>query len=60
MYHIYETPIKTVYFRFSSPLAPSAYAPEKVNLKHTPAFSFGLKIKQERYSETPGRIKQIT
>lgn len=36
-------------------LAPTSYQVEKVNLTHTPAYSFGLKIKQERYtSNTPG------
>lgn len=35
--------------------APTAYAPEKVRKYTPPAYSFGLKIKQERYNNTPGR-----
>lgn len=39
--------------------APTAYAPEKagLHLKHSPAFSFGLKILKERQSDTPGKGK---
>lgn len=28
--------------------------PEKVNLDHTPAYSFGVKVTHEVHSDTPG------
>lgn len=37
---------------------PTAYAVEKVNLESKKSFSFGLKIKQEKYSDTPGTFEQ--
>lgn len=38
------------------PLAPGHYNAEKVQLDHTPAFSFGLKLNQGKTSDTPGTI----
>lgn len=34
--------------------APTAYAAEKVNLNQSPAYSFGVKAKDEKYIESPG------
>jgi Sperm-tail PG-rich repeat len=34
-------------------LAPGAYKPEQAKIDHTPAFSFGVKTKHEKVSETP-------
>lgn len=35
--------------------APGAYEPEKVNLEHSPAFSFNSRINHDKPSETPGK-----
>lgn len=44
---------------FLSLTAPTAYQAEKVVLKTTPSYSFGLKITREKYSDTPGTKKTI-
>lgn len=36
-------------------LAPGSYNVEKVVLDHGPAYSFGVKVKNEKYSDTPGK-----
>lgn len=41
-------------YYFCSFTAPTAYQTEKVNLNHTPAYTFGIKVKHEKYSDTPG------
>lgn len=35
--------------------APGSYMPEKVNLDHSPAFTFGQKLIQKTVSDTPGK-----
>lgn len=35
--------------------APGSYAPEKVNLEHTPAYSFGVKPELKIKNNTPGK-----
>lgn len=36
-------------------IAPGSYMPEKVNLDHSPAFTFGQKIIQKTINDTPGK-----
>ncbi len=37
-------------------LAPGHYNNEKVQLDHTPSYSFGVKINHEKVSSTPGIV----
>lgn len=36
--------------------APGAYYPEKVNLEHQPAYSFGSRPEEKVRSDTPGEL----
>lgn len=37
--------------------APTAYQTEKVGMNQSPAYSFGIKHKEQKYSDTPGNLK---
>lgn len=37
-------------------LAPGAYSPEKANLDHQPAYSFGSRPEEKVRSGTPGKL----
>lgn len=39
-------------------LAPGSYSPEKCNMEHQPAYSFGGRYDTEKPYKTPGKIKQ--
>lgn len=45
--------------KFFLNIAPGAYSPEKCNLEHQPAFSFGGRYDTEKPYKTPGNDIKI-
>lgn len=45
-----------IWLNFILCIAPCAYETEKVNLDHTPSYTFGLKVHHSKTNDTPGNF----